>query len=153
MRALVFKRYGGSEQVAFADTPRPVPKPDEVLIKVHAAGLNPVDNKIRGGAMKPILRFRLPAVLGNDLSGVVADVGEDVKRFKPGDSVFASVDGLRMGALAELACVAESAVALKPANLDFVQAASVPMVGPCKGQGRCRDCVNGIRFTKRGEIG
>ena len=129
MKALVFKRYGELDQVAFADIPRPAPKPDEVLVQVHAAGLNPVDNKIRSGKMKPILRFKLPATLGSDLAGIVTEVGGHVTRFKPGDSVFASVDGLHMGALAEFAVVAENAVALKPAHLDFVQAASVPMVG------------------------
>src|SRR5207248_8582648 len=74
MRALVFKRYGGPDQVAFADVPRPVPKPDEILVQVHAAGLNPIDNKIRDGKMKAILRFQLPATLGSDLAGVVIEV-------------------------------------------------------------------------------
>ena len=129
MRALVFKRYGGLDQVVFADLPRPVPKPDEILVQVHAAGLNPVENKIRSGKMKAILRFQLPATLGSDLAGVVVEVGGSVTRFKPGDAVFASIDGLRMGALAELAVVTENAAALKPAHLDFVQAASIPMVG------------------------
>ena len=129
MKALVFKRYGELDQLAFVDIPRPVPRPDEVLVQVHVAGLNPVENKIRSGKMKPVLRFKLPATLGSDLAGVVVEVGSSVTRFKPGDAVFASVDGLRMGALAEFAVVAENAVALKPAHLDFVQAASVPMVG------------------------
>src|SRR5437660_538272 len=129
MRALVFKRYGGPDQVAFADVPRPVPKPDEILVQVHAAGLNPIDNKIRDGKMKAILRFQLPATLGSDFAGVVIEVGSRVTRFKPGEAVFASIFGLRTGALAEFAVVAEKAAALKPANLDFVQAASIPMVG------------------------
>lgn len=129
MRAVVFKHYGGPAQVAFADIPRPAPKPDEILVQVHAAGLNPVDNRIREGKMKAILRFRLPATLGSDLAGVVVEVGHRVTRFQAGDAVFASVFGLRSGALAELAVVPENAAALKPANLDFVQAASIPMVG------------------------
>jgi len=128
MRALVFKRYGGPDQTAFADIPRPVPGPDGILVQVHAAGLNPVDLKIRSGKMKALLRFQLPATLGSDLAGVVVEAGSGVTRFKPGDAVFASIDGLRMGALAEFAVVAESAAALKPASLDFVQAASLPMV-------------------------
>ena len=129
MRALVFKRYGGPDQVAFADVPRPVPKADEILVQVHAAGLNPIDNKIRDGKMKAILRFQLPATLGSDLAGVVIEVSSRVIRFKPGEAVFASIFGLRTGALAELAVVPENAAALKPAHLDFVQAASIPMVG------------------------
>jgi NADPH:quinone reductase-like Zn-dependent oxidoreductase len=129
MRALVFKRYGGLDQVAFADIPRPVPKPDEMLVQVHAAGLNPVENKIRSGKMKAILRFQLPATLGSDLAGVVVEVGGSVTRFKPGDAVFASIFDLGNGALAEFALVPESAAAHKPPNLDFAQAASIPMVG------------------------
>ena len=129
MRALVLKRYARPDQVAFVDTPRPVPKPDEILVQVHAAGLNPIDNMIPKGTFKPILRLKLPATLGSDLAGVVVEVGSRVTRFKPGDAVFASVFDLGTGALAEFALVPENAAALKPANLDFVQAASIPMVG------------------------
>jgi NADPH:quinone reductase-like Zn-dependent oxidoreductase len=129
MRALVFKRYGRADQVAFADTPRPVPGPDEILVQVYAAGLNPIDNMIAKGTFKPILRFKLPATLGSDLAGVVVEVGSRVTSFKPGDAVFASIFDLGTGALAEFALVPENAAALKPANLDFVEAASIPMVG------------------------
>ncbi len=129
MKTLVLKRYGGLDQVTFADIPRPALKPDEILVQVHAAGLNPADNKIREGKMKPILRFQLPATLGSDLAGVVVEVGSRVTRFKPGDAVFASIFDLGTGTLAEFAVVPEHAAALKPANLDFVQAASIPMVG------------------------
>ena len=128
MRALVFTRYGGPDQVAFADVPRPQPKPGEVLVQVHAAGLNQVDIKFRNGEMKAILRPELPATLGSDLAGLVVEVGRGVTRFKPGDAVFASVFGLRAGTLAEFAVVPESAAAMKPTRLDFAQAASIPMV-------------------------
>ncbi|MGY0575296.1 NADP-dependent oxidoreductase [Bradyrhizobium sp. RDM12] len=130
MKALVFKRYGRPDQVAFSDRPRPVPKPNEILVQVHAAGLNPIDNMIPKGAFKPILRFELPATLGSDLAGVVVEAGSRVTRFKPGDAVFASIfDKSGTGALAEFATVPEDAAAFKPENLDFVQAASIPMVG------------------------
>jgi NADPH:quinone reductase-like Zn-dependent oxidoreductase len=129
MRALVFKRYGRADQIAFAEIPRPVPKPDEILVQVHAAGLNPIDNMIPKGTFKPFLRFQLPATLGSDLAGVVAEVGTRVTRFKPGDAVFANVFDLGTGALAEFTVVPENAAAHKPANLDFVQSASIPMVG------------------------
>ena len=129
MKALVLKRYGGADQVGFADVARPVPRPDEILVQVHAAGLNPIDNTIPKGTFKPFLRFQLPATLGSDLAGVVVETGSRVTRFKPGDAVFASIFDLGTGALAEFAVVPESAAALKPANLDFVQAASIPMVG------------------------
>src|SRR5437899_3449670 len=130
MRALVLKRYGRPDQVAFVDTPRPAHRPDEILVQVHAAGLNPIDNMIPKGTFKPILRLQLPATLGSDLAGVVVEVGSRVTRFKPGDAVFASIFDLSgTGAIAEFALVPESAAAPKPANLDFVQAASIPMVG------------------------
>jgi len=129
MKALTFKRYGKSPGIGFADVPRPTLKPDEVLVQVHAAGLNPIDNMIPTGTFKAVLRFQLPAILGSDLAGVVTEVGSRVTRFKPGDAVFASIFGLGAGSIAEFAVVPESAAALKPANLDFVQAASIPMVG------------------------
>ena len=110
-------------------TPRPTLKPDEILVQVHAVGLNPIDNMIPKGSFKPILRFQLPATLGSDLAGVVIETGSRVTRFKAGDAVFASIFDLGTGSLAEFAVVPESAAALKPANLDFVQAASIPMVG------------------------
>ena len=129
MKALILKRYGKSDQIAFADLPRPTIKPDEMLVQVRAAGLNPIDTMIPKGTFKPILRFQLPATLGSDLAGVVVEVGSRVTRFKPGDAVFASIFDLGTGALAEFAAVPEKVAAIKPANLDFVQAASIPMVG------------------------
>ena len=129
MKALTFKRYGKAPQIEFADVSRPALKADEILVQVHAAGLNPIDNMIPKGTFKPILRFQLPATLGSDLAGVVTEVGSRVTRFKPGDAVFASIFDLGTGSIAEFAVVPESAAALKPTNLDFVQAASIPMVG------------------------
>lgn len=129
MKALILKRYGRPDQIAFADIPRPTIKPDEMLVQVHAAGLNPIDTMIPKGTFKPILRLQLPATMGSDLAGVVVEVGSRVTRFKPGDSVFASTFELGTGSLAEYAAVPESAAAIKPENLDFVQAASIPMVG------------------------
>ncbi len=129
MRALVLKRYGGPDPVAFADLPRPTIKPDEILVQVHAVGLNPIDYMIPKGTFKPILRFALPATMGSDLAGVVVEVGSRVTHFKPGDAVFASLFDLGTGSLADYAAVPERAAAIKPANLNFVQAASVPMVG------------------------
>ena len=129
MKSLILKSYGGPDHIAFADTPRPVPKPHEILVQVHAAGLNPIDYMIPKGMFKPIIRLRLPSTLGSDVAGVVVEVGLKVTRFKPGDAVFASVFDLGTGTLAEFVAVPEHVAALKPANLDFVQAASIPMVG------------------------
>lgn len=129
MKALTLKKYGGPDQVVFADVPQPALEPDEMLVRVHAVGLNPIDTMIPKGSFKPILRLRLPATLGSDLAGVVVETGSRVTRFKAGDAVFASVFDLGTGSLAEFAVVPETAAALKPSNLDFVQAASIPMVG------------------------
>lgn len=129
MKALVLKRYGGAGNVEFAELPRPIIKPDDILVQIHAAGLNPIDNMIPKGSFKPIIKLQLPATMGSDLAGVVIETGSRVTRFKVGDAVFASTFDLGVGALAEYAAVPEHAAALKPDNLDFVQAASVPMVG------------------------
>lgn len=129
MKTLRFNRYAKSDNIEFAEVVRPVPKPDEVLVQVHAAGVNPIDTMIPKGTFKPILKFQLPATLGSDLAGIVVEVGSRVTRFKPGDAVFASIFDTGNGALAEFAVVPETAAAFKPANLDFVQAAAIPMVG------------------------
>jgi NADPH:quinone reductase-like Zn-dependent oxidoreductase len=129
MKALVLKRYGGAKNVEFAELPRPTVKPDEILVQVHAAGLNPIDNLIPTGSFKPIIKLQLPATMGSDLAGIVVETGSRVTRFKVGDAVFASTFDLGVGALAEYAAVPEHVAALKPEQLDFVQAASIPMVG------------------------
>lgn len=129
MKALVLKSYGRAAQIELTEIPRPLIKADEILVQVHAAGLNPSDNMMSRGEFKPIIKMTLPATMGSDLAGVVVDVGSRVSRFKVGDAVYASTFDLGMGSLAEFAAVPEHAAALKPANLDFVQAASIPMVG------------------------
>ena len=128
MKAFTFKRYGKSPELGFDDVDFPSPGADEILVKVHAVGLNPIDNMIPSGMFKPVLHFKLPATLGSDLAGVVVAVGTRVTRFIPGDEIFASIFDTGTGSLAEFARVPESAAALKPANLSFVEAASLPMV-------------------------
>jgi NADPH:quinone reductase-like Zn-dependent oxidoreductase len=129
MKALVLKRYGKSQQLEFANISRPTIQADEILVRIHAVGLNPIDNMIPTGAFKPMLKFELPATMGSDLAGTVVEVGSRVTRFKAGDPVFASLFDLGRGTLTEFAAVPESVAAHKPGNLSFVQAASIPMVG------------------------
>ena len=129
MRAFTFTRYAKRDNMAFTDKERPTPKSDELLVEVHAVGLNPVDLMIAKGEFKPFMKFDLPATLGTDLAGVVVEVGSRITRFKPVDDVFASTFDSGVGTLAEFAVVRESAAAPKPKSLDFVQAASIPMVG------------------------
>ena len=91
MKALTFQRYGKSPEIGFSEVPRPALKADELLVQVHAAGVNPVDNMIPTGLFKAVVKFRLPATLGSDLAGVVVEVGSRVTRFKVGDAVFANI--------------------------------------------------------------
>ncbi|PXB03232.1 NADP-dependent oxidoreductase [Pectobacterium carotovorum] len=128
MKAFTFKRYGKHSELGFDDVDYPSLNADEILVNVYAVGLNPIDNMIPTGMFKPILHFTFPAALGSDLSGVVIAVGSRVTRFAPGDEIFASIFDSGMGSLAEFAVVPENAAAMKPVNLDFVQAASLPMV-------------------------
>ncbi len=99
-----------------------------MLVRVQAASVNPVDIKTRDGKLKTLLKYRFPLVLGNDLAGVVSDVGARVTRFKKGDAVYARVDKNRIGTFAEFAVVCEGAAAVKPANVTFEEAASLPLV-------------------------
>lgn len=128
MKALILKKYGNPGLTEFDSVPEPFIGDDELLIRVHAVGLNPIDCMIPKGQFKPILPLTLPAVVGSDLSGVVEAVGKNVTRFKPGDAIFASIFDMDRGALAEYALVPEHAAALKPQNLSYVEAASLPMV-------------------------
>ena len=129
MKAFTFKRYGKSPELGFDDIDFPSPGDDEILVKVYAVGLNPIDNMIPTGMFKRVLHFSLPATLGSDVSGVVVATGRRVTRFNAGDEVFASIFDRGTGSLAEFVRVPENLAALKPATLDFVQAASLPMVG------------------------
>lgn len=128
MKAFTFKRYGKSPGMGIDDVDFPSPGDDEILVKVYAVGLNPIDNMIPTGMFKRVLHFSLPATLGSDVSGVVVATGRRVTRFKAGDEIFASIFDRGTGSLAEFVRVPESLAALKPASLDFVQAASLPMV-------------------------
>ncbi len=127
MRAFVLTKYGGPDVAELRDVPPPEPGPGEIRIDVKAAGLNPVDFKTREGKLRLINRYALPVVLGCELSGVVASVGDGVTRFRPGDEVLARVAKDRLGAFAETACVHEDLVAKKPRAIDFVHAAALPL--------------------------
>lgn len=129
MKAFILDRYGKKQALRLGEMPEPVPGPDEVLVEIEAAGLNLLDSKIRGGGFKPILPYKLPLVLGHDLAGTVVGVGANVRRFKPGDAVYGRPRDGHIGTFAERIAVGESDLALKPANLSMVEAASVPLVG------------------------
>ncbi|MGO4619707.1 NADP-dependent oxidoreductase [Ensifer sp. 2YAB10] len=129
MQAFVLTRYGGPDAGQLREVPRPRPARGEVLVRVQAAGLNPVDYKTREGMLKVVQRYPLPVVMGNELSGVVEALGEGVTSFAPGDRVFARMPKGAMGALAEYAVVPEKFLAKMPASIDFNTAAGVPLAG------------------------
>lgn len=129
MKAFVLDRYGKQGALRAADVPSPEVRDDEVLVRVHAAGVNVLDSKIRDGEFKLILPYRLPLILGHDLAGVVDTVGPRVRRFEPGDEVYGRADDLRIGTFAEYIAVKEESLALKPRALSMEDAASIPLVG------------------------
>ena len=129
MRAFFLDRYGGHEATQLREVPTPQPGAREILVRVHAAGLNPVDYKTREGKLKAIRNYPLPVVLGSELAGIVEACGGGVTRFAEGDRVFARVDKDTLGAFAEHACVREDFAAKMPVSLDFVAAASMPLAG------------------------
>jgi alcohol dehydrogenase len=128
MKAFVLERYGKKRPLQLADIPEPQPRDDEVLVEVHAAGVNLLDSKIRDGEFKLILPYRLPVILGHDVAGVVAKVGPRVRQFKVGDEVYARADDFRIGTFAEFVPVKEASLASKPKVLTMEEAASIPLV-------------------------
>jgi NADPH:quinone reductase-like Zn-dependent oxidoreductase len=128
MSAVHIHAFGGPEVLQLDQVPRPVPGPGELLVRVHAASVNPVDTDIRDTGIPGLADARLPYVPGFDVSGVVAEVGAGVTRFAPGAEVFAMIDLRRGGAYAEYAIVKEREAAPRPTRITHVQAASLPLV-------------------------
>ncbi len=128
MKAFVLDAYGSRAKLRLTDRPDPQPGPRDVLVRIHAAGLNQLDSKIRDGEFKPLLPYKPPLILGHDLAGVVEAVGSAVTRFVPGDAVFARPRDGRIGTLAELIAVDEDDVARKPLTLSMIEAAGLPLV-------------------------
>jgi NADPH:quinone reductase-like Zn-dependent oxidoreductase len=128
MQAFVLERYGKKRELRLATLPAPELRDDEVLVQVHAAGVNLLDAKIRNGEFKLILPYRLPLILGHDVAGEVVKVGSRVRQFKVGDEVYARPDDHRIGTFAEFVPVKEASLAHKPKALTMEQAASIPLV-------------------------
>lgn len=128
MKAMVITKFGGPEVFEERDVPKPEPRANEVLVKVHAASVNPVDTKIRqAGAWAGV---EPPAIIGYDVSGVVEAVGQDVRDFKPGDEVYYTPEIFEgQGCYAEYHVANEKIVAPKPSNLSHAEAASIPLAG------------------------
>ena len=129
MKAVRIHEYGGPEVLRYEEAPRPNPRPDDVLIRVHGAGVNPVDWKVREGRLKDVLKHSLPLILGWDVSGVVEEIGRSASRFKAGDEIYSRPDIRRDGAYAEYIAVREAEAAFKPKSIDHIHAAGIPLAG------------------------
>ncbi|MFM2381976.1 MAG: hypothetical protein RLZZ76_743, partial [Candidatus Parcubacteria bacterium] len=129
MKAFQVAKYGRKEKLQLMDVANPILAQDEVLIQVHAAGVNLLDSKVRDGEFKLILSYKTPFTLGHDVAGVVTQVGRNVTKFKIGDEVYARPRDFRIGTFAELVAVHEDDIAMKPKNLTMEEAASIPLVG------------------------
>ena len=156
MRAFVVAKY--KEPLREADVPEPIVEAHDVLVRVEAAGLNPLDEKIRAGEFKQVLPYKLPLIPGNDVAGTVIRVGAGVRGFKPGDEVYARPGQDRIGTFAERIAVAEGDLALKPASISMHEAGSLPLVALTAWQalverGRVRPGQNVLIHAGAGGVG
>lgn len=145
MKAIVIKKYG-NEPVEYLDVEKPTFSDDEVLVEIHAASINPIDNKVKQGKLKILLKYKMPLIMGNDFSGVVVGVGKNVKHFKVGDEVYGRPRKSKIGTFAEYISIHEDELALKPKNLTFEEAAGIPLVGLTSYQ-----ALNDILKLKKGD--
>ena len=127
MKAFIVDLYG-TDGLRAADVPQPTVGHGDVLVQVRAAGINPLDNMVRNGEFKRLLKYRPPFILGHDVAGVVTEVGTDVRAFTVGDEVYARPRDLRIGTFAEFIAIDADDVALKPRSLSFDEAGAVPLV-------------------------
>lgn len=128
MKAMIIDRYG-KVPLKLADMPVPTLGENDVLAEIFSASINPVDFKIRDGKLRILIKYDKPLILGNDFSGVVKQVGSRVKKFKVGDEIYGRAVKDRIGTFAEYIAIDEDAISLKPKNLTFEEAASIPLVG------------------------
>lgn len=131
MKAVIINDFGGTEKLEIADVPKPEPEEGEVLVRIKAAGVNPVDYKIRSGLYKGRMPIEMPVILGWDVAGIVEKNGFGASRFDPGEEVFAYARRkiIKNGTYAEYICLPESFLAYKPKSLSFEEAAGVPLAG------------------------
>lgn len=129
MKAIRIHEFGGPEVLKYEDAPRPEPAEDEVLIKVYASGINPIDWKIRAGHAKGKFPVEFPLILGWDLSGEIEEVGSNIINFRKGDEVYGRPDPTRNGSYAEYIVVKADQISPKPKSIDHDKAAAVPLAG------------------------
>jgi NADPH:quinone reductase-like Zn-dependent oxidoreductase len=135
MHAIRIHEFGGPEVLKWEDAPRPIPAAGEVLIKVYATSVNPIDWKIREGAAKEKFPTTFPLILGWDVSGVIEELGNNVKNFEKGDEVYSRPDPTKNGTYAEYVVVKADLINRKPTSIDHLKAAAVPLAGLTAWQG------------------
>ena len=135
MKAIRVHQFGGPEVLKYEDAPRPVPAADEVLIKVYASGMNPVDWKMRAGLAESLFPIQLPFIPGWDVSGEIEEVGSDILIFKKGDEVYGRPDVTRDGTYAEYVAVKANQINFKPKSINHDKASAVPLAGLTGWQG------------------
>lgn len=129
MKAFTITKYSKKETLHLTEVQQPIAKENEVLVQIHAAGVNLLDSMIKKGEFKLFLPYKTPLINGHDMAGTVIKVGSDVKKFKVGDEVYSRVGDYRIGTFAEYIAVNEADLAIKPKNLSMEEAASIPLVG------------------------
>lgn len=129
MKAYIIEKYSKKEKLRFTQTAEPIAKENEVLVQIHAAGINLLDSMIKKGDFKVFLPYKTPIINGHDMAGTVVKVGPGVKKFKIGDEVYSRVGDYRIGTFAEYIAVNVSDLSLKPKNLTMEEAGSIPLVG------------------------
>ncbi|WP_413998172.1 NADP-dependent oxidoreductase [Flavobacterium sp. W1B] len=129
MKAFVVNKYSKTDKLKFTEVKDPRVKENEVLVQIHAAGVNLLDSMIKTGAFKLFLPYKTPIVNGHDMAGTIVKIGSSVQNFKVGDEVYSRVGDYRIGTFAEYIAVKENDLALKPQNVNMEQAASIPLVG------------------------
>jgi NADPH:quinone reductase-like Zn-dependent oxidoreductase len=155
MKAVQIHKYGGRDELVYEDALRPVISEQQVLVKIYASGVNPVDWKIREGKMPGAEKRTFPIILGWDMSGTIEEIGDDVHGFKLQDSVFGKPDSSKNGTYAEYIAVSPNEIALKPLSIDYVAAASLAMAGLTAWQGLfdCGKLKSGERILINGAAG
>ncbi len=129
MKAFIINSYKPKVGMKKVEVPEPQLKENDVLVQVHAAGVNLLDSKIKGVEFKALLPYKMPLILGHDAAGVVVKTGSKVKNFKVGDEVYSRPQDYRIGTFAQFIAIDESDVAIKPKNISMEEAASIPLVG------------------------
>lgn len=138
MKAIIIDKYGGPEVLQYKELPIPQINDDEILIRVHNSSVNPVDWKVRKGALRFLPGQKLPKVLGGDIAGIVEKIGKDIKEFSKGDQIYGLITAFKGGAYAEFAIAKSNQIVIKPTNLTFEEAGTIPLAALTAYQGLTR---------------